>query len=612
LYSLIYKKKLIIRIRRASLNEIISRIREALLIWRLTARYKKKQEVSPQCHLSNHEVQRLRLPDFSFETDKKIIKKILNGQVYNLNFSIDEQNTMHAEINGAFFSKIKIDRLFSDIRLLWESARLQNLTTLLAYVNKHPDDCVSEAAKNYCAEAVLDWINSNPFLFGPHYLSVMECGLRIPVFFYCLKVLDNLTPTQIKIILKAIYLHAWWISKRLSLYSSSGNHTIAESVGLIFAGSIFSNDFKCRNWLKQSIYLLEKELHHQVFDDGGPVEQSFQYHRFVLDLYWLAINYLEINNLHDCHNFKKRLISAEKFLYSFKTSRGNIPSIGDSDDGHAVAPDIAPRKPECIPRKKDITIYKQTGYTIVRAENDSCLVFDHGPLGMPPLYAHGHADALSITLSKDDNQIIVDSGTYRYNGENEWRRYFRGTRAHNTVTIDCLDQAIQETEFIWSRPYHTKLLGFSEHKNQFFINAIHNGYARLKEPVLHRRDILFCLGNCFLIKDSFQGGGEHQFELNFHLHPKVHLNKLNGWWQISNQGSTIYLRLFEEDDFLIISGQEKPINGWYSPHYGKKIKSKVLTCQKSGNSDEVYFVTAICTEFPPSLKIIEEKQSFFV
>ena len=612
MYPLTYEKNLFIRIRRASLHEIIVRIKEALLILRLYAGYRKKKEVTAQCHLTDHKVQRLRLPDFSFKSDENSIKEILKGQIYNLNFPIDEQKTMHAEIDGAFFSKIKKDRLFSDIRPLWEPARLQYITTLLAYVNKHPVDGVSEAAKKYCAEAVLGWISSNPFLFGPHYLSVMECGLRVPVFFYCLKVLDNLKPSQIQIILKTIYLHAWWISKRLSLYSSSGNHTIAESVGLIFAGSIFSNNFKCRNWLKQGIYLLEKELNHQILEDGGPVEQSFQYHRFVLDLYWLAVNYLEINNLHDCHNFKKRLINAEKFLSSFKTSSGNLPSIGDNDNGHAIAPKIAPHKAEYISRKRDVTIYKQTGYTIVKAKNDFCFVFDHGPLGMPPLYAHGHADALSITLSKDDNQLIVDSGTYRYNGENEWRRYFRGTRAHNTVTIDGLDQAIQETEFIWSRPYHTNLLGFSEHKNQFFINAIHNGYARLKEPVWHRRDILFCLGNCFLIKDSFQGHGEHQFELNFHLYPKVQLNKVNGWWQINNQGSIIYLRLLEEDDFLIISGQEKPINGWYSPHYGKKIESKVLTCQKSGNSDEIYFVTAICTEFPPSLKIIEEKQSFFV
>ena len=31
----------------------------------------------------------------------------------------------------------------------------------------------------------------------------------------------------------------------------------------------------------------------QILDDGGPAEQSFSYHRFVLDLYWLAIGILD-------------------------------------------------------------------------------------------------------------------------------------------------------------------------------------------------------------------------------------------------------------------------------------------------------------------------------
>ena len=65
--------------------------------------------------------------------------------------------------------------------------------------------------------------------------------------------------------------------------------------------------------------------------------------------------------------------------------------------------------------------------------------------GMPPLYNHGHADALSITLSVGGKETLVDPGTYRYNGEPEFRKYFKGTRAHNTVTIDGLDQAVQET-----------------------------------------------------------------------------------------------------------------------------------------------------------------------
>ena len=104
------------------------------------------------------------------------------------------------------------------------------------------------------------------------------------------------------------------------------------------------------------------------------------------------------------------------------------------------------------------------------------------------------------------------------------------------------DQSVQETGFIWSHPYHVKLLGFSEHNGQFLINAEHDGYARLEEPVRHRRDILFFDDCCFLIKDSFKGKGFHDFEINFHLHPRCGLIKQNSWWQINNKGARIYMR----------------------------------------------------------------------
>ena len=99
---------------------------------------------------------------------------------------------------------------------------------------------------------------------------------------------------------------------------------------------------------------------------------------------------------------------------------------------------FSPKRPKIYPINGEVNVFKDSGYTIIKIINNFTFTFDHGPLGMAPLYNHGHADALSITLSKDDRPILIDPGTYRYNGVPEWRRYFKGTRAHNTVTIDAL------------------------------------------------------------------------------------------------------------------------------------------------------------------------------
>jgi hypothetical protein len=69
----------------------------------------------------------------------------------------------------------------------------------------------------------------------------MESGLRIPVFLYALTNLKDLSRAEADRILSSLYVHAWWISKRLSLYSSLGNHTIAEAAGLVFGGVVFQN-----------------------------------------------------------------------------------------------------------------------------------------------------------------------------------------------------------------------------------------------------------------------------------------------------------------------------------------------------------------------------------
>ena len=47
--------------------------------------------------------------------------------------------------------------------------------------------------------------------------------------------------------------------------------------------------------MNRGIDLLQQELFHQILDDGGPAEQSLNYHRFVLDLYWLAVDFMEKN-----------------------------------------------------------------------------------------------------------------------------------------------------------------------------------------------------------------------------------------------------------------------------------------------------------------------------
>ena len=585
------------------MSELIYRAKQFYFLKKLRGQNTENKDSVAVPKIDYKDVKGLQLPSFHGQANKSLIQKILSGELFALNTDVAFIRKFEKAQQQFFFTDIKFSHRQPDIRAVWEPARLQHLVILLKYISQTKETSGGQAVQKFVRDSVVDWIHKNPFLFGPHYISAMECGLRIPALSCFLKSLDNLNEYQYQLILNTIYRHGWWISKHLSLYSSLGNHTIAECVGLIFAGAIFRNTREGREWLKTGEGLLKQELNHQILDDGGPAEHSFNYHRFVLDLYWFVIDFLEKNNLHNCIDFKERLTQGECFLTAFENTRGTLPSIGDSDDGHAIAPGLHPRR--IIPEKKTekLQIFSTSGYSIIHC-NNTVLSFDHGPLGMPPLYNHGHADALSITLSVDSKEMLVDPGTYRYNGDSEFRKYFKGTRAHNTVTIDGLDQAVQETGFIWSRPYKAKLVKSAEINGDLFLQANHDGYMRIKEPVRHFRAIYNFDEINFFVKDTFLGKGVHTFELNYHVHPDSEISlEDNGWWKINHQGSVIFMRLVDGNNFNVIKGQRAPIFGWYSPSYGIKLKSGVLNCTIKGNAQEVSFITAICAHSPKEIKV---------
>ncbi len=538
----------------------------------------------------------LKPPTLHGAFDTLVVSEILAGKIFSLNTHADSIRKYEETFRSSFVADIPVSIDAIDIRTVWELARLQHVTILLAATSNHANVLYREQIRKFVSSELLRWIRDNPFPDGPHYKSAMECGLRIPVFFYGLKNDDE----DKNLFLNAMYAHAWWISRRLSLYSSLGNHTIAESVGLIFGGAVFRSIREGRAWLDKGLELLRQELTHQILDDGGPAEQSFNYHRFVLDLYWLAIDFLEKNNLHDCSDMKPRLLLGEEFLNALACSGGKIPAIGDSDDSHAIAPGVTPKRIKHQGNRNAIQSFPYSGYTVVRTATGGCLIFDHGPLGMAPLYNHGHADALSIIVYKDGVEMLVDPGTYRYNGEPEFRRYFKGTRAHNTVTVDGFDQAVQETGFVWRRPCRAELMRREETAGTLILEARHDGYRRLKDPVEHRRVIAFFGGAHFVIRDTFSGAGVHDFELNYHLHPDIAAKRQNDWWHVERGKAVILIRLLKGPDFTSVAGQEEPPFGWFSPAYGVKVKSDVLSCRKRGPAAETSFLTAISLSEPLS------------
>lgn len=493
-----------------------------------------------------------------------------------------------------FFGQIpyRAGNPYGDVRVAWEPSRLQQLVSLGLLAREVAPD-VRQRAVALLEAQLLSWVDANPFLTGIHYISVMECGLRILAVCHALDLTREWLQTSERTwsaLLSLVQGHAELIRKRISIYSSTGNHTIAEAAALIYAGVLFPEMPKAEKWRTLGFSLLEKEASHQILPDGGSAEQSLWYHRFICDLYGLVVTLLRRHQYPVTSRLTEAFNRSMAFLDTLAAPSGRLPQIGDGDSGYALSPFLHFSKTQALVTS-GLTTLSESGYSTVRSETHICqqLIFDHGSLGMSPCFAHGHADALSVVLHCGDQEILVDPGTYTYTGDAAWRAYFRGTSAHNTVVVDGLNQAILETAFMWSQPYYATLVHTDESPaGMITLLARHDGYEK-RAGVIHWRAILHEPSGSWLVWDCLTGDGVHQLELNWHL--GIEPSTRGGSYVMQTAQGPVSLAV-EGGDAKLHRGEVNPIIAWRSRQYGVKEPISTLQIKYTGRLPHE-FVTRI-------------------
>ena len=454
-----------------------------------------------------------------------------------------------------------------EVRQLWEPARLQQLVDLAALAQAGDAEQRTRAVR--LVEAQLEsWVASNPPLSGPHYISAIECGLRLMAACHALDLLrsDLAGPASWHALVQIVGSHAPLIERRLSLHSSTGNHTVAEAGGLVYAGLLFPELPGSARWVSKGVSLLARLAQTQVLPDGGGAEQAPVYHLYNLHFLALVDALLRKHGRPAPAGIAAAVARGTRFIRAMDTGDGSLPSIGDDDGGHALSRFL--RLPcEDTAAAGHPTHFPQSGYTVVQVATtpDARMILDHGPLGMPPSFGHGHADALSLQIYAAGLPVLVDPGTYTYTGDQDWRRYFRGTRAHNTVTVDGRDQARQEGSFLWSRPFQSRVIAAElEGESSGRMLAEHDGYRDL--GIRHVRGIAWQRDAWLLVWDALLGPGEHLYELHWHLGSQptrldgetCSVGVPGGTWSLSCSGGQISVH----------TAERAPIRGWRSPTFG--------------------------------------------
>ncbi|MGC8690986.1 MAG: alginate lyase family protein [Caldisericum sp.] len=518
------------------------------------------------------------------------------------------------------WSKVmKFEKVCGDIKLTWEVNRFPHLYYLVrAYI-------ITKNSKYVKAflEQLKHWETSNLYDYGVNWFSGQELAIRVLSWIYALYMMgddNNFKEDDFQRLLKLIYLHALHIEKNISYayYAVYNNHLIGEALALYIVGTLFPYFSESIRWKKRGKAILESEkCLGQFYKDGGYCQLSFNYQRLALHYYLWALRIAELNG----DSFNEEIFDimdrSAKFLYSFvNLEDGRLPNWG-SNDGALLNPwtscDYSDYRPlinslSYITRKKrafqggpwdeelfwffgkdslnsDFEPYELksrsfqiTGLHVLRANEGTFATLRCGDI----FDRFGQADELHTDVWWKGLNIAIDGGSYLYNDELQYHKYFMGTSSHNTVVVNGEDQMLLFRRFKWLYLTKAKLLNFSEK----YVIGEHYGYKRLNEGIIHRREVQIINSEEFLILDQLTQ--KKNVFVNYDLHwllndfefrieqidrniSKVTLFTPKGKYYIffsSDIGCKLVINRAVEDN--------KNPDGWQSRYYGEKIPALSL------------------------------------
>jgi asparagine synthase (glutamine-hydrolysing) len=419
-----------------------------------------------------------------------------------------------------------------DIKAVWEPSRFGFAFCLVRSYWRTGDENLAEAFWRVFE----DWCEKNPPNSGPNWKCGQEIALRVVACafaFYGFQ--DSHATTAARAARMASFMAAYGRRIEANIgyaLSQQNNHGMSEAVGLWTIGVLFPELSAAKRWEARGRLLLERLGRELIYEDGAFCQHSVVYHRLMLHLYLWALSLGRIHAKPFSLELQRRVEKAVQFLAQLvNTSDGRVPYYGQND-GALILPlnncgygDFRPAVqalhylftgrrcfppgpwdedllwffgPKALeaevspPEQSDLkstaggcfTLRDSTGFAFVR-----CQGYRHRP---------GQADQLHADIWWQGRSIALDAGTYSYNAPGPWDNALAGSRFHNTVTVDGLDQMERAGRFLWLPWARARDNG----AGAILAPGIkvwegeHDGYQRLVPAVSHRRAIV-SLGNGF-------------------------------------------------------------------------------------------------------------------
>ena len=458
----------------------------------------------------------------------------------------------------------------SDVKVPYELSRLQFLPLLgKAYVLSS-----DERYRTVAKDLLSDWIAKNPAGVGINWTMAMEVALRGMSVCFVLNLFWPMRADEqgwLKTVERSLWEHLLYVEAHNEFsHMIRSNHYLSNIVGL-YCLSQFLHGHGMRSRRHKYKRLIQREILFQVYKDGGDYEASTGYHVLVTQMFTSAFMLMRGANETPDPSFMERLRLMYSMLAALADARGELPHVGDCDDGrvelltddlqqmlglpieqrnslrisnllgigsglfgncsgamddarwHGYADRSAMQASGVVPSlpKEQVVIFPNSGIAIARSP-DAELLFFAMPNGIGGKGSHTHNDKLSVVLRIEGEQLLCDSGTYCYLRDGNARNRFRSTAAHNTLLVDGLEQnsfsPSSRQIFCAGDEASVSPIECSESDSGITFRASHTGYQD-RASVTHTRTVRICADDQLELEDELQGRGIHFFESNLHIGP---------------------------------------------------------------------------------------------
>jgi hypothetical protein len=451
-----------------------------------------------------------------------------------------------------------------DIKDVWELNRLEALVVLARAWRLTGED----RYVRHCCSLLDRWIRGNPPETGVNWISSLEIGIRALNVRWMHELLAPAASYNSGSRALAHFYQlasARHLARRLKFTRRTGrnNHLIGDAACLTVIAALYPEAAESRQWFDRGLRTLTDALAEQVLADGMHFELSFGYHLLVTELVLTALRACQAAG----REVPAALAGPAEALVAVISAAllpdGTLPDLNDNDDGTAVPvrvgagprsrsilglgsgifsrPDWEWQARGCsearwwlvggrVPRPTASTwparppvpdvLLHAAGLSISRTSWDASadvLLFDshRDPF---PASGHDHASLLQVLLWMDGREVLIDAGTYRYNGDAEKRNRLRSSEAHNTIEVDGLPHAVARGTFGWSQQKRSEPILQRRVGNLLVLSSSHSCYMRLDEPVLHRRSVVWDGDyRCLLVIDRLDSTGHHHYVQRWQL-----------------------------------------------------------------------------------------------